>query len=196
MDGITSMMPSERARYASSPEFRQQVKESISEGLKYSPLGKDALNSLLRQIEQDPSKKPEKDAITKLFEQAALSGPSITEGIKILNQTLSTEAGAKLREQLDKNHPRYNAKLRQSFDLAMKEVFKVKVGHDGEHSQSHWEEFKSLNSRIIEPTLAKGIVPSSEMNQYLPAKEIVASLLTIGGAQSFNKKKKTQYSNH
>ncbi|MBA4026729.1 MAG: hypothetical protein C0473_00655 [Cyanobacteria bacterium DS3.002] len=190
MDGITSMMPSERARYASSPEFRQQVKESISEGLKYSPLGKDALNSLLWQIEQDPSKKPEKDAITKLFEQAALSGPSITEGIKILNQTLSTEAGAKLREQLDENHPRYNAELRQSFDLAMKEVFKVKVGHDGEHSQSHWEEFKDLNSRIIEPTLAKGIVPSSEMNQYLPAKEIVASLLTIGGAQSLEQKEK------
>lgn len=190
MDGITSMMPSERAKYASSPEFRKQVKESIGEGLKYSPLGKDALNSLLRQIEQDPSKKPEKDAITKLFEQAALNGPSITEGIKILNQTLSTEAGAKLREQLDKNHSHYNAELRQSFDLAMKEVFKVKVGHDGEHSQSHWEEFTDLNSRIIEPTLAKGIVPSSEMNQYLPAKEIVTSLLTIGGAQNLEQKEK------
>ncbi|MBI5174862.1 MAG: hypothetical protein HY986_18390 [Candidatus Melainabacteria bacterium] len=174
MQAIERMTPAERTNYSQSKEFRESVAAVLKETLPYSQSGQEAALSLLRQIGENPAESPRKDALTRLLEQAATKGPSIAEGMKIINESLSTESGEKLRERL-----KVDPQLRESFERAVNAVFQVAIP-EGEGS-TRYEVLPDLESRIIMPAINGGMVPVKEMNQYLTQNQVVENLLALGG---------------
>lgn len=179
MQAIERMTPAERTNYSQSREFRQGLAEALKETLPYSQAGQEAALSLLRQIGENPAESPRKDALTRLLEQAATKGPSVTEGMKIINESLSTESGEKLRERL-----KVDPQLRESFERAVNAVFQVAIP-EGEGS-TRYEVLPDLDTRIILPAINGGLVPVKEMNQYLSSNQVVENLLALGGGSPSN----------
>lgn len=174
MQAIEKMTPIERANYAKHEYIRHDLANALKERLPYSQTGQEAALSLLRQIQENPTASPRKDAITCLLEEAATRGPSVAAGMKIINESLSTENGEKLRERL-----KVDPQLRESFERAVNAVFQVAIP-EGEGS-TRYEVLPDLESRIIMPAINGGLVPVKEMNQYLTQNQVVENLLALGG---------------
>lgn len=176
IDATIKMSDAQRQKYENDPSYRKQVEDELNTSLA-SPYGRDAVKALLRQVEANGDR-PHKNAIVSLFERAA-QGPSIAEGFKILNSTLSTEEGAKLRAQLNKESPNFDPALRANFDRAMQAVFQT---IDPETNET--QVLLDLDKSITEPTIANGIVPVKQMLQYMGARSIVESFANISDEKS------------
>lgn len=180
LDGALKMSDGERHKYATDANYRKEIDTELNKHFQSThgrnpaidrqvEYGREAVQAVLKQIES--GEQPKKNAIVSLFERAA-QGPSLSEGIKILNSTLSTPEGAELRARLSKD-ANFDPLLKADFDRAVKSVFQS--AYNGKIKQ----ELADLDKRIIEPVIATGIVPGKEMARYLGARAIVESLTNM-----------------